>query len=154
MAQDLAGLPAVELMALYRAGELSPVAHVEACIAQIERVNPVINAMNATCFARARAEAQASEDRHRRGQAHLPDIHPRQGISPLLQKFLQPLQAVVLKKSFPPILAKTGAIQDLGFGSKNTRNDRIVFVISGQFHQSKFSISTKSHRHRYHRPSP
>lgn len=126
MAQDLAGLPAVELMALYRAGELSPVAHVEACIAQIERVNPVINAMNATCFARARAEAKASEDRHRRGQAcgvldglslGVKDLQPTAG---LLTTMGSPVWRQHVPKADLPMVAHLRAAGAIVLGKTNT----------------------------------
>ncbi|MDT6963703.1 amidase family protein [Cupriavidus sp. SZY C1] len=41
--------------------EISPVELLDACIAQIERVNPFLNAVTATCFDRARDEARAAE---------------------------------------------------------------------------------------------
>jgi len=63
MAADdaLVALSAVELRRLIGARELSPVELLEACIARIEAVNPYVNAVTATCFERARAEARAAE---------------------------------------------------------------------------------------------
>jgi amidase len=59
--EALLALSAVELRRLIGDGELSPVALLEACIARIEAVNPYVNAITATCFERARAEAKAAE---------------------------------------------------------------------------------------------
>ena len=58
---DLAELSAVELRRLIGARQLSPVELLEACIARIERVNPFFNAITATCYERARAEARKAE---------------------------------------------------------------------------------------------
>jgi Asp-tRNA(Asn)/Glu-tRNA(Gln) amidotransferase A subunit family amidase len=59
---------AVELRRLIGARELSPVELLEACIARIERLNPFVNAITATCYERARAEARAAEAAVRRGE--------------------------------------------------------------------------------------
>lgn len=52
---------AVELRALIRSKELSPVELMDACIARIEALNPHINAVTATDFERARATAKQAE---------------------------------------------------------------------------------------------
>jgi amidase len=52
---------ALELRALIGNKQLSPVELLDACIAQIEDINPHINAVTATCFERARAEAKLAE---------------------------------------------------------------------------------------------
>ncbi len=57
----LVGLTAVELRRLIGARQLSPVELLEACLARIEAVNPYINAVTATAFDRARAEAREAE---------------------------------------------------------------------------------------------
>jgi Asp-tRNA(Asn)/Glu-tRNA(Gln) amidotransferase A subunit family amidase len=59
---------AVELRRLIGARELSPVELLEACIARIERLNPFVNAITATCYERARAEARAAEAAVLRGE--------------------------------------------------------------------------------------
>lgn len=59
---------AVELRRLIGARELSPVELLEACIARIERLNPFVNAITATCYERARVEARAAEAAVRRGE--------------------------------------------------------------------------------------
>ena len=55
--------------------EISPVELLDACIARIEAVNPHVNAVTATCYDRARTEAQAAEQAVLRGEpaAHLVD---------------------------------------------------------------------------------
>src|SRR5690349_18615849 len=80
---------AVELRRLIGSKAVSPVELLEACIARIQRVNPFINAVTATCFARARAEARAAESAVMRGDAlgllhGLPlgvkDLEPTEGL--------------------------------------------------------------------------
>ena len=52
---------AVELRRRIGAKEISPVDLLEACIERIERINPAVNAVAATCYDRARQEAKAAE---------------------------------------------------------------------------------------------
>ncbi len=66
---DLLALPAVEMRRRIGIKALSPVELVEACIARIEALNPGVNAIAATCYARARAEAKAAEAAVLRGEA-------------------------------------------------------------------------------------
>ena len=73
-ADELCGLSAVEARRRIGTKELSPVELLEACIARIERVNPAVNAIAATDFARARATAQAAEAAVLAGDA-LPLLH-------------------------------------------------------------------------------
>ena len=54
-------LSAVELRRLIGAKQLSPVELMEACIGQIEAINPAINAISATDFVRARQSAREAE---------------------------------------------------------------------------------------------
>ncbi len=58
---ELCELSAVELRRRIGTKEISPVELLESCIARIEAVNPAVNAMVATCYDRARAEAKAAE---------------------------------------------------------------------------------------------
>lgn len=60
-------LPAVELRRMIGARELSPVELLEACIDRIQQLNPLVNAVTATCFERARAEARVAEQAVLRG---------------------------------------------------------------------------------------
>ena len=64
---DLTALGAVALRALIAQKKLSPVELMDACIARIEALNPAINAMAATDFARARDAARRAEDAVMRG---------------------------------------------------------------------------------------
>ncbi len=82
-------LSAVELRRLIGARQLSPVELLDACVARIERLNPFVNAVTATCFERARTEARAAEQAVMRaeplGLLHgLPlgvkDLEPTQGL--------------------------------------------------------------------------
>ena len=59
--KTLVARPATELRRMIGSKEISPVELLEACIAQIEQVNPFLNAVTATCFDRARDEARAAE---------------------------------------------------------------------------------------------
>ena len=61
---DLCYLGALEALAAFRSGELSPVTYLEALIARSEAVNPRINAWTYTFFDRALAEAKAAEGRY------------------------------------------------------------------------------------------
>lgn len=61
-------ISAVELRRLIGARELSPVELLEACITRIEQLNPYVNAITATCYERARAEARAAEAAVLRGE--------------------------------------------------------------------------------------
>jgi Asp-tRNA(Asn)/Glu-tRNA(Gln) amidotransferase A subunit family amidase len=61
MSHPLVSLSAVEARRMIGTRELSPVELLDACIAQMEAVNPAVNALAATCFERARAEAREAE---------------------------------------------------------------------------------------------
>ncbi|MDD0809257.1 amidase family protein [Curvibacter sp. RS43] len=76
MAHDttLVELTAPELRRLIGARQLSPVELLDACIARIDAVNPLVNAVTATCFDRARSEARAAEQAVMQGQ-HLGLLH-------------------------------------------------------------------------------
>ncbi len=63
---------AVQLAALMRSGQVSPVAVVDAFIARIELVNPAINAVVADRFATARTEARAAEKAYAAKTGDLP----------------------------------------------------------------------------------
>jgi aspartyl-tRNA(Asn)/glutamyl-tRNA(Gln) amidotransferase subunit A len=63
---DLADCSALTLLALYRAGDASPVEATRAVLARIERLNPVLNAFCHLAPDEALASARASEERWRR----------------------------------------------------------------------------------------
>jgi amidase len=58
---DLVSLSAVEMRRMIGAKQLSPVELLDACIGQIERYNPAVNAICATDFDRARDQAKRDE---------------------------------------------------------------------------------------------
>ncbi len=64
---ELCDLTAVELRRLIGAKTISPVELLESCLRRIEAVNPVLNAITATCIERARGEAKAAEQAVMRG---------------------------------------------------------------------------------------
>lgn len=67
--EDLLALTAVDLRRRIGSREVSPVELLEACIARIARLNPAVNAVTATCYARAREEARVAERAVMRGDA-------------------------------------------------------------------------------------
>ncbi len=58
---EVLSLSSLEMRRRIGSRELSPVELLEACIQRIEALNPAVNAVTATCFARARGEARAAE---------------------------------------------------------------------------------------------
>lgn len=62
-------LSAVEARRLIASRQLSPVELLDACIAQIQAVNPHVNALAATRFEQARSEARGAEQAVMRGDA-------------------------------------------------------------------------------------
>jgi Asp-tRNA(Asn)/Glu-tRNA(Gln) amidotransferase A subunit family amidase len=68
MDNSLVSLSAVTARELIGRRELSPVELLDACIAQIEAINPAVNAVAATCFERAREEARRAESAVARGE--------------------------------------------------------------------------------------
>lgn len=74
MNHPLVSLSAVEARRMIGARELSPVELLDACIARIEAINPAVNALAATAFERARAEAREAERAVLRG-ATLGTLH-------------------------------------------------------------------------------
>jgi len=74
MSTPLTSLSAVQLRRLIGRRELSPCELLEACIAQIEALNPAVNAVTATDFERARVAARAAEAQVQRGEP-LPLLH-------------------------------------------------------------------------------
>ncbi|WP_394824471.1 amidase [Pendulispora albinea] len=120
------------------AGELSPVDLVESCIARIEEANPTVNAITATAFERARAEAREAEAAVRRGDPLGPlhglpigikDLSETEGLrttygSPLFADHVPPADervVAVLRRAGAIVLAKTNT-PEFGAGA-NTRNE-------------------------------
>ena len=67
-------ISATEARRLIGRKELSPVELLDSCIAQIESVNPAVNAVVTTAFDRAREEAVIAEKKVMRGET-LPALH-------------------------------------------------------------------------------
>ena len=67
MDDTVAFMTAIELVARYRAGDLSPVEATETALARLERFEPVLNAFQLVDAEGARAAAKASEDRWAQG---------------------------------------------------------------------------------------
>jgi aspartyl-tRNA(Asn)/glutamyl-tRNA(Gln) amidotransferase subunit A len=72
---------AVALAAAYRDGRLSPPAVLEACLARLDAVNPVLNAVVSQRRVAVRDEARHSAERHVRGAA----LSPLDGVPVLLK---------------------------------------------------------------------
>ena len=66
--EALLAASAIELRRQIGSREISPVELLEACIERIARINPAVNAVTATCYERARAEARAAEQAVLRGE--------------------------------------------------------------------------------------
>ena len=91
-----------ELIALFTAGEVSPVEVLNAQIARIEALNGAVNCITDEHFDTARAEARQSEERYRRG-----DARPLEGITVAMKdEFTRPgwriTQGSLLFKDSPP----------------------------------------------------
>jgi amidase len=130
-------LPAVELRRLIGARAISPVELLDACIQRIERLNPFVNAITATCFERAREEARAAERAVMRGEPlgllhGLPlgvkDLEPTAGLlstqgTPSLRNHVpaQDIELVArLRRAGAIVTAKTN-VPEMGAGA-NSRN--------------------------------
>lgn len=128
---------AVELRQLIQTRQISPVELLDACIARIEAVNPFVNAVTATCFERARREAQAAEravlDGGPLGLLHgLPmgvkDLEATEGLlttlgSPLYRNHVPTQDNVLVARlrAAGAIVAGKTNVPELGAGA-NTRN--------------------------------
>src|SRR5262245_54092504 len=87
--EDLNALSSAELRRQIGRQEITPVELMEAAIARIEALNPQVNAVGATAFARARCEAKAAEtavlDGEPLGPLHglpagIKDLHDAEGL--------------------------------------------------------------------------
>lgn len=130
-------LSAVELRRMIGAREISPVELLDACIERIERLNPQVNAVTATCFERARAEARCAEAAVMAGEPlgllhGLPlgvkDLEPTQGLlstmgTPSLRNNvpLQDIELVARLRRAGAIVAGKTNVPEMGAGA-NTRN--------------------------------
>ncbi len=136
-AHDLLSLQAVELRRLIGSKEISPVELLDACIARIEAINPAVNAVTATCYARARREAKAAEEAVRRGEplgllhglpTGIKDLEETQGLlttygSPLYRDFIPDADSAMVARvraAGAIVVGKTN-VPEFGAGA-NSRN--------------------------------
>jgi len=135
---ELVEKSAVELRRLIGSKAVSPVDLLEACIARIERVNPFVNAVTATCFDRARTEAKAAEAAVMRGDAlgllhGLPlgvkDLEPTEGLlttwgSAIFRDHVpqEDIELVARLRQAGAIVAGKTNVPEMGAGA-NSRND-------------------------------
>jgi Asp-tRNA(Asn)/Glu-tRNA(Gln) amidotransferase A subunit family amidase len=134
---DLLALSAVELRRRIGTKEISPVELLEASITRIEELNPVVNAIAATDFERARKLAVIAEADARKGDRLGPlhglptgikDLHETAGLlttygSPLHRGFVPEKDAAMVARvraAGAIIVAKTN-VPEFGAGA-NTRN--------------------------------
>ena len=134
---ELLALSSVELRRRIGSKEISPVELMDAAIRRIEALNPAVNAIAATDFARARKlAAQAEADAHngeQLGPLHglptgIKDLHETAGLlttygSPLYRGFVPKKDAAMValvRKAGAIIVAKTN-VPEFGAGA-NTRN--------------------------------
>ncbi len=118
--------------------EQSAVELLEACIARIERVNPFVNAVTATCFDRARTEAKAAEHAVMQGALlgllhGLPlgvkDLEPTEGLlttwgSSIYRDHVpqEDIELVARLRKAGAIVAGKTNVPEMGAGA-NSRND-------------------------------
>jgi Asp-tRNA(Asn)/Glu-tRNA(Gln) amidotransferase A subunit family amidase len=134
---DLLAMSGAEMRRRIGSKEISPVELMEAAIARIERLNPAVNAICATTFARAHREAKAAEkavlDGQELGSLHgLPagvkDLHDAEGLltthgSPLYRDNVAAHDCAMVanvRKAGAIVVAKTN-VPEFGAGA-NTRN--------------------------------
>ena len=135
--EDMLTLSSVELRRRIGTKEISPVELLETCIARIDAVNPAVNAIAATDYGRARAQAKAAEGAALRGEPLGPlhglptgikDLHETEGLltthgSPIYRDFVPKADAAMValvRKAGAVIVAKTN-VPEFGAGA-NTRN--------------------------------
>jgi len=134
---ELLALSSVELRRRIGSKEISPVELMDAAIGRIEALNPAVNAIAATDFARARKLAARAEADARNGERLGPlhglptgikDLHETAGLlttygSPLYRGFVPEKDAAMValvRKAGAIIVAKTN-VPEFGAGA-NTRN--------------------------------
>lgn len=133
----LLALSAVELRRRIGTKDVSPVELLEAAISRIEALNPAVNAIAATAYARARSEAKAAEGAALRGEAlgalhglptGIKDLHETEGLlttygSPLHRGSVPARDAAMValvRRAGAVVVAKTN-VPEFGAGG-NTRN--------------------------------
>ena len=134
---ELPTLTAVELRRRIGRKDISPVELLEATIARIEALNPLLNAICATAYERARREARAAERAVRDGEAlgalhglptAIKDLHETEGLlttygSPLYRDHIPAQDCAMvasMRRAGAIVLAKSN-VPEFGAGA-NTRN--------------------------------
>src|SRR5882672_13004 len=134
---ELLALSSVELRRRIGSKEVSPVELTEAAIARIGALNPSVNAICATVYARARREAKAAEKAALAGEVLGPlhglptgikDLHDAEGLlttqgSPLYRDHVAARDCAMVanvRKAGAIVVAKTN-VPEFGAGA-NTRN--------------------------------
>ena len=134
---ELPTLTAVELRSRIGRKDISPVELLEATIARIEALNPLLNAICATAYERARREARAAERAVRDGEAlgalhglptAIKDLHETEGLlttygSPLYRDHIPAQDCAMvasMRRAGAIVLAKSN-VPEFGAGA-NTRN--------------------------------
>ncbi|MEI2415607.1 amidase family protein [Orrella sp. JC864] len=133
----LVEMPAVALRRLIGARQVSPVELLQACIARIEQLNPLVNAVTATAFERALSEARAAEQAVMRGEPlgllhGLPlgvkDLEPTEGLlstmgTPSLRNHVPSadVELVARLRRAGAIVAGKTNVPEMGAGA-NSRN--------------------------------
>ena len=126
MTANLLAESAVELRRLIGTKEISPVELVDACIERIERINPAVNAMAATCYERARNEAKTAETAALRGEALGPlhglptGIKDLEETAGLLTTFGSPLYRSFVPERDSSMVARVRAAGAIIVGKTNT----------------------------------
>jgi amidase len=137
LSDQLLAESAVELRRRIETKDISPVELVDACIERIERLNPAVNAVAATCYDRARLEAKAAEEAALRGRplgllhglpVGIKDLEESAGLlttfgSPLYRNFIPDRDSSMvarLRAAGAIIVGKTNT-PEFGAGA-NTRN--------------------------------
>jgi Asp-tRNA(Asn)/Glu-tRNA(Gln) amidotransferase A subunit family amidase len=150
-------LSSVELRRLIGSKQISPVELLEASIARIEALNPAVNAIAATCFARARREAKNAEAAARKGEALGPlhglpagikDLEETGGLltthgSPLFRDFVPEADNVMVSRvraAGAIVVAKTN-VPEFGAGA-NSRN--VVWGATGNPFDPKLNAGGSS----------
>ena len=155
--QDLLALSSVEMRRRIGSKEISPVELLEAAIARIERINPAVNAVTATCFARGRKEAKIAEkavlDGDDLGPLHglptgIKDLEPTAGLlttygSPLYRDYIPERDIAMVarvRKAGAIVVAKTN-VPEFGAGA-NSRN--VVWGATGNPFDPKLNAGGSS----------
>ncbi len=126
MSASLLAESAVELRRRIGTKEISPVELVDACIERIERINPTVNAMAATCYERARKEAKTAEIAALRGEALGPlhglptGIKDLEETAGLLTTFGSPLYRSFVPERDGSMVARVRAAGAIIVGKTNT----------------------------------